>query len=172
MDDQPGLGGNAAQTPPTGDQVGGAGDEYKPNIYQLIFWALTYGVIAGAVLFVLRLLANYLALVWGPVFLAALAWGGYRNYLKQKLEWHSARGEQAPRLSPMDQIREAARDIVTASQEVAGQQQEEDRVLAERAAQEEAAQQAAEVEVKSTTDENPTVPPPSTSTPPQPPTPL
>lgn len=155
------------QSVPVSD--GPPSSEYKPNVYQLIFWALTYGVIAGLVLLVLRLLANYLSLLWGPVFLAALLWGGYRNYMKQKMEWHQARGQQVPQLSTVDQIKEAARDIMVASQEVARQQQQEDSALAERAKQEEILQQQPVQTIPVADDNDVNVPPPSPPAAPLPP---
>ncbi len=99
-----------------------AAGAYKPNIYPIIYWALVFGVIAGAILFVVYLLSRYITVIWFPVFLAGLMWGGFRNYKKQKAEWMRFKGTASPARSFMEEIKEAARDIFNASREMMAEQ--------------------------------------------------
>lgn len=105
--------------------------EYKPNIYPIMYWALAYGVIAGVILLVVYLLSQYITVIWFPVFLIGLIWGGYRNYIKQKQAYLSGQGMAYTPQSPMAEFREAARDVYTASQEMMAEQQAEDVAAAE-----------------------------------------
>lgn len=98
---------------------------FKPNIYPVMYWALAYGVIAGAILFVVYLLSRYITIVWFPVFLAGVVWGGYRNYKKQKNFWHTSQGMPPVKKSAMDEFKEAVGDIVSASQEMMAEQAQE-----------------------------------------------
>ena len=112
-------------------------DEFKPNIYPVIYWGLAYGVIAGLLLFLVALLARYITLVWFPVFLAGLVWGGYRNYKKQKNAWATQSGASVTPKSPMEEFKEAVRDVADASREMVAEQRAEDaEVAAELEAQE------------------------------------
>ncbi|HLD26127.1 MAG TPA: hypothetical protein VJC05_03745 [Candidatus Andersenbacteria bacterium] len=86
--------------------------EFKPNIYPIMYWALLYGVIAGILLFMLFILSRFITVVWFPVFLAGLIWGGYRNYKQQK----TAAGETMVK-PVMQEFKEAASDIVAATRE-------------------------------------------------------
>lgn len=86
---------------------------FKPNIYPIIYWALAYGVAAGLLLFLVNMLAQYIAVVWFPVFLTGLIWGGWRNYRRQK----SGAGVPGGG-SPMAEFKEAVGDIASASQDL------------------------------------------------------
>jgi len=82
-----------------------------------MYWGLAYGVSAGLIMFLVNLLSQYIGLLWAPVFLAGLAWGGYRNYQKQK----KAVGGIATG-TPMQEFRQAVSDIADVSQEVFNQE--------------------------------------------------
>lgn len=99
--------------------------EFKPNIYPIMYWAIAYGVAAGLALFLLRILSTFISLVWVPVFLAGLVWGGYRNYEKQKKQWHAAQGTPAPVQSPVQEFKSAVKDIADVSQEMIAQERQE-----------------------------------------------
>jgi hypothetical protein len=114
-------------------------DEFKPNIYPIIYWALAYGVVAGFVLFLMFLLARYITIVWFPVFLVGLAWGGFRNYRKQKRMWSTQSGVPLTPKSPIQEFREAVSDVTDAAREMVAQQRAEDAAIAEQEAQEQAA---------------------------------
>lgn len=115
--------------------------EYKPNIYPIMYWALVYGIIAAAALFAVHLLAGFIALIWFPVFLAGIIWGGYRKYEQDKAAWAQS-NSAAPGnasgvpVSPMEEFKNAARDIAKAGQEMITRQAIED-IVVEQAAQEE-----------------------------------
>lgn len=109
----------------------GPPNEFKPNIYPVMYWALAYGVIAGVILFVVYMLSQYITVIWFPVFLAGLIWGGYRNYIKQKQGYLSGQGMAYTPQSPMAEFREAARDVMTASREMMAEQQAEDLAAAQ-----------------------------------------
>jgi len=95
----------------------GASSAFKPNIYPIIWWALAYGIAAGLLLFVLALLARFITLVWFPVFLAGLIWGALRNYRQQKRQYAKGAGVTVTPQSPLNEIKEAVRDIAQASRE-------------------------------------------------------
>jgi hypothetical protein len=97
--------------------------QYKPNIYPIMYWALAYGVIAGAILFIVFLLSQYITVIWFPVFLAGLIWGGWRNYKKQKGQWQASHGVAPQPGSPIQEFKEAASDILDASREMMAEQQ-------------------------------------------------
>jgi len=124
-------------------------EQFKPNIYPIIYWGLLYGVIAGFILFVIFFLSRYLTTIWFPVFLVGLIWGGYRNYKKQKKEWSSSTGVKTEKTSPLDEIKEAAGDIVEATKDMLAEQTQAEAAKGE--------------------GEQPVVPPP-VNQPPQPPT--
>lgn len=113
--------------------------EFKPNIYPIMYWGLMYGLIAGFVLFLLFILSRYITLLWFPVFLAGVMWGGYRNYRKQKNE--AGHAGTTPK-SPIEEFKEAARDIVGATREMIAEQARE----TEQAEEGEAAEDAAGAE--------------------------
>lgn len=96
-------------------------EDFKPNIYPIMYWGLMYGLIAGFLLFVLFMLSRYLTLVWFPVFLTGVIWGGYRNYKKQKRESGQA-GEPKPVLQ---EFKDAAKDILGATKEMVTEQLQE-----------------------------------------------
>jgi hypothetical protein len=98
--------------------------EFKVNIYPLMYWGLAYGLIAGFVLFVLFLLSKYITVIWFPVFLAGLIWGGYRNYKKQKDGWSKQSNEPKKSQSPADEVKEAVKDIFSATKEMVAEQLE------------------------------------------------
>ena len=100
--------------------------EFKPNIYPVMYWALAYGVIAGVILLVVYLLSQYITVIWFPVFLIGLVWGGYRNYIKQKQSYLSGQGMEYKPQSPMAEFRAATQDIMNASREMMAEQQAED----------------------------------------------
>lgn len=110
--------------------------DFKPNIYPIMYWGLMYGLIAGFVLFILFLMSRFITVLWFPVFLVGVIWGGYRNYKKQKSE--SGHVSTIPKTA-LEEFKEAARDIVGATREMVAEQ-------AEEAAQEEEAAVAAMTE--------------------------
>ncbi len=102
---------------------------FKPNMYPLMYWALAFGVVAGLLLFGMLLLSRYITLVWFPVFLAGLVWGGYRNYKKQKDEWYANSGVAPVKKSAVEEIRDAVSDITTASRTMMAENAAEDEAL-------------------------------------------
>lgn len=140
-------------------------DQFKPNIYPIMYWALAYGVIAGFLLFLVFLLSRFITIVWFPVFLVGLIWGGYRNYLKQKKIWATQSGVPLTPKSPVQEFKEAVSDVTDAAREMVAQNRAED----EAAIQEEADEaQAVEDELLA---RQPAEVPPETTMPPAPPTP-
>lgn len=107
--------------------------EFKPNIYPIMYWALAYGVLAGLLLFVVYLLSNFITVIWFPVFLTGVVFGGFRNWRKQKNEWGTNQGVPPQSKPVMQEFREAVSDITVASREMIAEQQAED---AQAAAQE------------------------------------
>lgn len=95
---------------------------FKVNIYPLIYWGLAYGLIAGFVLFVLFLLSKYITVIWFPVFLGGLIWGGYRNYKKQKDGWSKQSNEPKNPKSVVEEVKEATSDIFSAAKELVAEQ--------------------------------------------------
>ncbi len=87
----------------------------------LMYWALAYGAAAGVLLFILYLLSNFITLVWFPVFLVGVIWGGWRNYQQQKKRWYAQAGVPVPQQSAMEEFKQAAADIATSSQELLNQ---------------------------------------------------
>jgi hypothetical protein len=67
------------------------------------------------------LLSQFITLVWFPVFLAGVIWGGYRNYQKQKRLQGAVTAAQAP----MQEFREAAQDIVSATRDMLAEERGE-----------------------------------------------
>jgi hypothetical protein len=96
--------------------------DFKPNIYPIMYWGLMYGLIAGFVLFILLLMSRFVTLLWFPVFLVGVIWGGYRNYKKQKSE--SGHMGTKPKTA-LEEFKEAARDIVGATREMVAEQAQE-----------------------------------------------
>ncbi len=92
--------------------------EFKPNIYPVMYWALAFGVAAGILLLVVQLLSRFITVLWFPVFLAGLLYGGWRNYKKQKAAWSAATGSTPSAGTAWDEFKQAAGDIASASQDL------------------------------------------------------
>jgi hypothetical protein len=90
-------------------------DDFKPNLYPIMYWALLYGLAAGLLLFAVFLLSQFVTVVWFPVFVAGVIWGGYRNYQKQK---RASGAGQGTAQRPLDEFKEAAQDIISATREM------------------------------------------------------
>lgn len=94
--------------------------DFKPNIYPIMYWGLLYGLVAGFALLALYFLSRFITVIWFPVFLAGLIYGGYRNYQRQK------RGAGVSVAgSPLEEFKSAAQDIATATREMIAEQQTE-----------------------------------------------
>ncbi len=107
---------------------------FKVNIYPVMYWGLAYGLIAGFVLFVLFLLSKYITVIWFPVFLGGLIWGGYRNYKRQKDGWGKQSNEPKKSQSAVEEVKEAAKDIFSATREMVAEQLEpEEETITEEA---------------------------------------
>lgn len=146
---------------------------FKPNIYPVIFWAVSYGAAAALLVFVAKLLLEYIN-IFGPlVFLAGVVLGAWRNYRKQKNEFYANSGQAPAEQSPMDEFRAAARDIASASQELMNQEAPAEEVVEEEIVYEEppVETQQQEVQQEELPPEEPPVAPPTPPTTPQPPTP-
>ncbi len=128
--------------------------EYKPNIYPIMYWAILYGIIAAFVLLVISMLANFITLLWFPVFLAGVIWGGFRKYKQDKAAWSQSQGTHPTPKSPVQEFKDAARDIAQASREMMARQAQED-IVAAQAVQQEAAQQQNAVTEEVIVEENP-----------------
>ncbi len=111
------------QTTPTG--------EYKPNIYPIMYWALLYGIIAASALLALHLLSGLITFIWFPVFLAGLVWGGFRKYKQDKAAWEQSQGNPAQPKTPVQEFKDAARDIAKAGSEMIARQAQEDKEVAQ-----------------------------------------
>jgi len=85
----------------------------------MMYWGIMYGVIAGFILVVINLLSQYIAVIWFPVFLAGVIWGGYRNYIKQKKEAGSSIHK-----SVVEEFKSAAQDVVEATGEMLAENRE------------------------------------------------
>lgn len=122
--------------------------EYKPNIYPIMYWAILYGLIAAFVLFAITMLANFITVLWFPVFLAGVIWGGFRKYKQDKAAWAQSQGAPSVPKTPVQEFKDAARDIAQASREmIARQAQEDAQVVQEEVVAQEAAAEAQEVPV-------------------------
>ena len=95
--------------------------DFKPNIYPVMYWALAYGAAAAILLFVVFLLSRFITIIWFPVFAVGLVVGGYRNYRKQKQDWQISAGQAPTPGSPVDEFKQAARDLAAASSELLNQ---------------------------------------------------
>jgi hypothetical protein len=95
--------------------------DFRPNIYPIMYWGLLYGLAAGLLLFAVFLLSQFITLVWFPVFLAGVIWGGYRNYQKQKRTDGTAGAPQ----QPLQEFKEAAHDIVAATRDMMAEENDE-----------------------------------------------
>lgn len=115
--------------------------DFKPNIYPIMYWAIAYGAIAGIALFLLNVLSAFIGVLWAPVFLVGLVWGGYRQYQKQKAGWRMGQGIPAAKNSPVEEFKQAVGDVINASREMLTQN------AAEEAQQVMQQQQAAEQEL-------------------------
>ncbi|MFH1354337.1 MAG: hypothetical protein ABIH36_03545 [bacterium] len=105
--------------------------KFKPNIYPIMYWGLMFGLIAGFVLFAIFMLSRYITTIWFPVFLAGVIWGGYRNYRKQKKVWQESANPPAGQArrpneatGAVEEVKEAARDIVAAARDMMSEQAE------------------------------------------------
>lgn len=101
-------------------------NEYKPNIYPIMYWALLYGALCALALFALKLLSDFIVILWFPVFLAGVIWGGFRKYKQDKASWMQGKGIVGTKKSPVDEFKDAARDIAQASQEMVARHAKED----------------------------------------------
>ncbi len=109
-------------------------DNFKPNIYPVIYWGLMFGLLAGFVLLVMLLLSRYITVIWFPVFLSGVIWGGWHNYRRQKRAWREQQEKgngaetraAAPEGNTLQEIKEAARDITMAAREIIAEQPEEE----------------------------------------------
>ncbi len=115
--------------------------DFKPNLYPIMYWAIAYGAVAGIALFLLNFLSSFINVLWAPVFLVGLVWGGYRQYQRQKAAWRMGQGVPATKNSPVEEFKQAVGDVVTASRELMTQNVEEE---AQQALQQ---QEAAEQEL-------------------------
>jgi len=86
-----------------------------------MYWALAYGVVAGILLYLIYLFSQYITIIWFPVFLAGLIWGGWRNYKKQKKVWTANSGVAPAAQSPVDEFKQAVTDIADASRDLMNQ---------------------------------------------------
>ncbi|HLC49788.1 MAG TPA: hypothetical protein VJI96_05390 [Candidatus Andersenbacteria bacterium] len=99
--------------------------EYKPNIYPIMYWALVYGIIAASVLLLIKILADFINIIWFFVFLAGLIWGGFRKYKQDKAAWMQGSGIKSTSKSAKEEFKEAARDIAQAGKEMIAKQVQE-----------------------------------------------
>lgn len=109
-------------SPPSPENPAGTPSSFKPNIYPIMYWALAFGVIAGTVLFLVYLLSSFLTLLWFPVFLAGVIWGGYRNYKIQKQTWSAAASNTPSTGSPWEEFKQAGSDILEAARDLMSQE--------------------------------------------------
>lgn len=108
---------------------------YKPNIYPIIYWAILYGAIAALALVALTMLASFITVLWFPVFLAGLIWGGFRKYKQDKAAWMQGKGLVGTSKSPVEEFKDAARDIAQASRDMVQRHAQEDATIAAEQAQ-------------------------------------
>lgn len=101
-------------------------NEYKPNIYPIMYWAILYGALSALALFVLKLLSDFITILWFPVFLAGLVWGGFRKYKQDKTAWMQGKGIVGTSKSVVEEFKDAARDITQATQEMVSRHAQED----------------------------------------------
>jgi hypothetical protein len=100
--------------------------DFKPQIMPVLYWALAYGALAGFVLFLLNLLAAYVTVVWFPVFLIGVVFGGWRNYKRQKSRSYAQGGTVPLPQTLAAEFREAASDIAAASRDLLQQNAKEE----------------------------------------------
>ena len=108
-----------------------------------MYWALVYGIIAASVLLLIKILADFINIIWFFVFLAGLIWGGFRKYKQDKAAWMQGSGIKSTSKSAKEEFKEAARDIAQAGKEMIAKQVQENA---------QAAQTVLEVEVQENTD--------------------
>jgi FtsZ-interacting cell division protein ZipA len=146
--------------------------EFKPNIYPIMYWALLYGALSALGLFVVYLLASFITILWFPVFLAGLIWGGFRKYKQDKAAWMKDAGITSTPKSAVEEFKDAARDIADASREMAARHAQEDAQAAQQALEQESAAQAEQTQLANQDEiaipgseeaqfEEPATPPPS-----------
>ena len=102
--------------------------EFKPNMYPIMYWALAFGAASGVAMFLLLILSQYINIIWVPVFLVGLVWGGYRNYQKQKAAWQQVQGLPARSGTPAQEFRQAVGDVMNASREMMAENRAEEQV--------------------------------------------
>jgi len=105
--------------------------DFKPNIYPIIYWGLLFGLIAGFILFVLNILSQFITILWFPVFLGGVIWGGYRNYQKQRHDFSQAAGQPLKPKPVLEEFKDAAHDIVDASREMLAEERQREAGVAE-----------------------------------------
>lgn len=92
--------------------------KFKPNIYPVILWSLVYGLAAGVLLFLITVAQQFVTILWIPLFLAGVVWGGWRNYVRQKSAWLASQGQAYQPQSTTAEFREALSDIRVASRDL------------------------------------------------------
>lgn len=127
--------------------------DFKPNLYPIMYWAIAYGAIAGIALFLLNVLSAFIGVLWAPVFLVGLVWGGYRQYQRQKAGWRMGQGVPATKNSPVEEFKQAVGDVVNASREMLAQNAEEDAIQAAQAQQQEEQELAQQEELQQPEEE-------------------
>ncbi len=132
-------------------------NQFKPNIYPIMYWALAFGAAAGVLLFLITIASAYIGAVWFPIFLIGMIWGGYRNYRLQKAQWYQQAGQPMPSQSPVQEFKQAISDIAGASQEIMTSEEETtapaEEVMPEEMTPEEMPTPEAEPQVTPPTDE-------------------
>ncbi len=132
--------------------------DYKPNLYPIMYWAILYGVIAALALLALKLLSDYITVLWFPVFLAGLIWGGFRKYKQDKAIWMQGRGIVSTKKSAIEEFKDAAKDITQATQEMVTRHAQEDAVAVQVAQEAEVAQQELAIQDEVALPESPEQP--------------
>ena len=75
-------------------------------------------------MYLLTIASAYIGMVWFPIFMVGLVWGGYRNYQMQKARWYQQAGQPTPTQSPLQEFKQAVTDIADASKELMNQESE------------------------------------------------
>lgn len=130
-------------------------NEYKPNIYPIMYWALLYGALSALVLFVLKLLSDFITVLWFPVFLAGLIWGGYRKYKQDRAAWMQGHGIVPVKKTAVEEFKDAAKDITQATQDMVTRHAQEDAAAAVAAQQAESQQQQLAIQDEAALPESP-----------------
>lgn len=133
-------------------------NEYKPNIYPIMYWAILYGALSALALFVLKLLSDFITILWFPVFLAGLVWGGFRKYKQDKAAWMQGKGIVGTQKSAVDEFKDAARDITQATQEMVSRHAQEDAASAIATQEAQAAQDQLAIQDEAALPQQPSQP--------------